>query len=46
MEKVYLATTALEETWDIYADKIVFLGSQCKLYPKRESYKSDKYNKS
>ncbi len=43
MEKVYLATTALEETWDNNADKIVFLGSQCKLYPKRESYKSDKY---
>ena len=42
-ETLFLATTALEETWDMSADKIVFLGNQCKLYPKRDSYNTDKF---
>lgn len=39
-KKIFLATTALEAFWDKNSKNGLFLGEWCKLYSKRNSYKS------
>ena len=41
-KNVFLCTTALEDTWDASADKLLFLGEHCRLFDKKKYY--DKLN--
>ncbi|MGP1359851.1 LIC12162 family transferase [Campylobacter sp.] len=39
----FLCTTALMDTWDTRADKLLFLGEHCKLFDKKEYYEKLNY---
>ena len=40
---VFLCTTALEDTWDASADKLLFLGEHCRLFDKKKYYEKLNY---